>query len=80
MSSASVRRLIFTLATGYLTVFALRHTPFEFDNEWIIIVPALIIVYVLTIWIEGKIFKQDVSEIKDQRLKKNESTKKGFGS
>ena len=60
MNSGTIRRLILTLATGYLTVFGVRQIPYEFDNEWLILVPALILVYALTVWIEGKVFKDEL--------------------
>ena len=59
LNSGTIRRLIITLATGYLTVFGVRQIPYEFDNEWLVLVPALILVYALTIWAEGKIFKEE---------------------
>lgn len=87
MNSGSIRRLILTVATGYLTIFGVRQVPYEFDNEWLVIIPALILVYALTVWVDGKIFKQDDPEDKQserkantQVLNKNQSTKKGFGS
>ena len=87
MNSGSIRRLILTVATGYLTIFGVRQVPYEFDNEWLVIIPALVLVYALTVWVDGKIFKQDDPEDKQserkantQVLNKNQSTKKGFGS
>ena len=58
MNSGTVRRLILTVATGYLTVLGVvSQIPYEFDNKWLILEPALILVYALTVWIEGKIHK-----------------------
>ena len=83
LNSGTIRRLILTLATGYLTVFGVRQIPYEFQNEWLVLVPALILVYALTVWVEGKIFKDDALEMS----KSNKPTrlisiapKKGFGS
>ena len=59
LNSGTIRRLIFTLFTGYLTVFGVRQIPYEFDNEWLVLVPALILVYTLTVWIEGKMFTDE---------------------
>ena len=77
-----MRRLILTLATGYLTVFGVRQIPYEFDNEWLILVPALILVYALTVWIEGKVFKDEslVAPVAKPAKKRAEPPAKGFKS
>ena len=83
LNPGTIRRLILTLATGYLTVFGVRQIPYEFQNEWLVLVPALILVYALTVWIEGKIFKDDslvISKSNKHKLQISESPKKGFGS
>ncbi|MCB4377178.1 MULTISPECIES: hypothetical protein [unclassified Synechococcus] len=83
LNSGTIRRLILTLATGYLTVFGVRQIPYEFQNEWLILVPALILVYALTVWIEGKIFKDDavvMSKSNKPRPQISKAPKKGFGS
>ena len=83
LNSGTIRRLILTLATGYLTVFAVRQVPYEFQNEWLVLIPALILVYALTVWLEGKIFKADeIAAPKRKKLakQKTEITTKGFGS
>ena len=59
MNSGTIRRLILTPATGYLTVFGVRQIPYECDNEWLVLAPALILVYALSVWIEGKVFKDE---------------------
>ena len=59
MNPGSVRRLILTVATGYLTIFGVRQIPYEFGNEWLVVVPALVLVYALTVWLDGKLFKDD---------------------
>ena len=80
LSSGTIRRLILTLATGYLTVFGVRQIPYEFDNEWLIIVPALILVYALTVWIEGKVFKDEslAAPVAKFAKKRAEPPAKGF--
>ena len=82
MNSGTIRRLILTLATGYLTVFGVRQIPYEFDNEWLVLVPALILVYALTIWIEGKVFKDKsvVAPAVKAAKKRIEHSTKGFKS
>ena len=74
MNSITIRRLILTLATGYLTVFGVRQIPYEFPNEWLVLIPALVLAYALTIWLEGKIFKDEVAspvKTKPQRKSQN---------
>ena len=82
MNSGTIRRLILTLATGYLTIFGVRQIPYEFDNEWLVLVPALILVYALTIWIEGKVFKDEsvVAPSVKTAKKRIEPSTKGFKS
>ena len=82
MNSGTIRRLILTLATGYLTVFGVGQIPYEFDNEWLVLVPALILVYALTIWIEGKVFKDKsvVAPAVKAAKKRIEPSTKGFKS
>ena len=77
-----MRRLILTLATGYLTVFGVRQIPYEFDNEWVVLVPALILVYALTVWIEGKVFKDEslAAPVAKPAKKRAEPPAKGFKS
>ena len=82
LNSGTIRRLIITLVTGYLTVFSVRQIPYEFDNEWLVLVPALILVYALTIWIEGKVFKDEsvVAPAVKAAKKRIEPSTKGFKS
>ena len=77
-----MRRLILTLATGYLTVFGVRQIPYEFDNEWLVLLPALILVYGLTVWIEGKLFKDKsvAAPVTKPAKKRAELSVKGFKS
>ena len=82
MNPASIRRFILTLITGYLAIFGVRQLPYEFENEWFVIVPVLLVVYILTIWIDGQIFSDDETQIsipKKKKLSQNKSDKNGFG-
>ena len=80
LNSGTIRRLIITLFTGYLTIFGIRQIPYKFDNEWLVLVPALIIVYALTVWAEGKIFKEESvpTSVSKPVKKKAEQSTKGF--
>ena len=80
MNSGTIRRLILTLATGYLTVFGVRQIPYGFDNEWLVLVPALILAYAFTIWIEGKVFKDEslASPVVKPVQQRAEPSAKGF--
>ena len=82
MNPGTIRRLILTLATGYLTVFGVRQIPYEFDNEWLLLVPALILVYALTVWIEAKLFKDELVAAPASKPSKKgaEPSTKGFKS
>ena len=82
MNPASIRRFILTLMTGYLAIFGVRQLPYEFDNEWFVFIPVLLVVYVLTTWIDGQIFGDNETQLsmpKKKILSKNKSEKKGFG-
>ena len=82
MNPASIRRFILTLMTGYLAIFGVRQLPYEFDNEWFVLIPVLLVVYVLTTWIDGQIFGDNETQLsvpKKKILSKNRSEKKGFG-
>ena len=82
MNPASIRRFILTLITGYLAIFGVRQLPYDFENEWLVIVPVLLVVYILTIWIDGQIFSDDETQIsvpKKKKLNQKKSNKKGFG-
>ena len=82
MNPASIRRFILTLITGYLAIFGVRQLPYDFENEWLVIVPVLLVDYILTIWIDGQIFSDDETQIsipKKKKLSQNKSDKKGFG-
>ena len=82
MNPASIRRFILTLITGYLAIFGVRQLPYDFENEWLVIVPVLLVVYILTIWTDRQIFSDDETQIsipKKKKLSQNKSDKKGFG-
>ena len=81
MNPGTIRRLVLTLATGYLTIFAVRQIPYEFQNEWLVIIPALIAVYALTVWVEGLFFKDEAPTTeapKKVKAKKVKPSVKGF--
>lgn len=84
MNPSSIRRFVFTLITGYLAIFGVRQIPYEFPNEWGVIIPVLIVVYILTIWIDGLIFKDEAShntvvKVVDKKTQKRLKRSKGFG-
>ena len=82
VNSASIRRFILTLITGYLAIFGVRQLPYEFENEWFVLVPVLLIVYVLTTWIDGQVFGTDdpiTTVSKKKKLNTKNTDKKGFG-
>ena len=82
VNPASIRRFILTLITGYLAIFGVRQLPYEFENEWLVLVPVLLIVYVLTTWIDGQVFGTDeqiTSVSKKKKLITKNIDKKGFG-
>ena len=63
-------------------MFGVRQIPYEFDNEWLVLVPALILVYALTVWIEGKVFKDEslATPVAKAAKKRAETRAKGFKS
>ena len=84
MNPSSIRRFVFTLITGYLAIFGVRQIPYEFPNEWGVIIPVLIVVYILTIWLDGLIFKDEDSDntvvkVVDKKTQKRVKRSKGFG-
>ena len=84
MKPSSIRRFVFTLITGYLAIFGVRQIPYEFPNEWGVIIPVLIVVYILTIWLDGLIFKDETSDntvvkVVDKKTQKRLKRSKGFG-
>jgi len=83
LNPSSIRRFIFTLITGYLAIFGVQKLPYEFDNQWVVLIPVLIVVYIITVWLDGVFFKDTpATAIKDQPLTKTSRKKvtaKGFG-
>ena len=83
VNSASIRRFILTLITGYLAIFGVRQLPYEFENEWFVLIPVLLIVYVLTTWIDGQVFGNDKSitstSVSKKKLNIKNTNNKGFG-
>jgi hypothetical protein len=59
LNQASIRRFIFTLITGYLAIFGVQQIPYEFPNQWAVLIPVLIVVYIITVWLDGVFFKVD---------------------
>ena len=82
MNPSSIRRFIFTLITGYLAIFGVQQLPYEFENQWLVLIPVLIVVYIITVWLDGLIFKDSAVDLKTEespRINKTQSSKKGFG-
>ena len=82
MNASSLRRFVLTLLTGYLAIFGVRQLPYEFDNEWLILIPVLLLVYVITTWLDSKLFGENSSssdQVKRQAVGNAVKEKKGFG-
>ena len=85
MNQASIRRFIFTLITGYLAIFGIQQIPYEFPNQWAVLIPVLIVVYIITVWLDGVFFKDDVpldkqpAAVKKVKSKKLSRKSNGFG-
>ena len=85
MNQASIRRFIFTLITGYLAIFGVQQIPYEFPNQWAVLIPVLIVVYIITVWLDGVFFKDDEppetlpSAVKKAKIKKTVKKSNGFG-
>ena len=82
MNTSSLRRFVLTLLTGYLAIFGVRRLPYQFENEWLILLPVLVLVYVLTTWFDSKVFARDSiasSQLKQQISNRSTKSKKGFG-
>ena len=85
MNQASIRRFVFTLITGYLAIFGVQQIPYEFPNQWAVLIPVLIVVYIITVWLDGVFFKDDESLDKQPAAMRNVKSKKssrksnGFG-
>ena len=82
MNPSSIRRFIFTLITGYLAIFGVQKLPYEFENQWLVLIPVLIVVYIITVWLDGLIFKDSAVDLKTEATSgknKTQASKKGFG-
>ena len=83
MSSSSIRRFILTLITGYLAIFGIQRLPYDFDNQWLVLIPGLIAVYIITVWLDGIFFDSTSTSTKTEiniRKDQSKSSKKGFGN
>ena len=85
LNQASIRRFVFTLITGYLAIFGVQQIPYEFPNQWAVLIPVLIVVYIITVWLDGVFFKDDESpkklpaDVKKAKNKKSSKKSNGFG-
>jgi hypothetical protein len=85
LNQASIRRFIFTLITGYLAIFGVQQIPYEFPNQWAVLIPVLIVVYIITVWLDGVFFKDDEPSdklpvaVKKAKNKKSSKKSNGFG-
>jgi hypothetical protein len=84
LNQASIRRFIFTLITGYLAIFGVQQIPYEFPNQWAVLIPVLIVVYIITVWLDGVFFKDEQVEqsstiSKKSKTKISKRKSNGFG-
>ena len=85
MNQASIRRFIFTLITGYLAIFGVQQIPYQFPNQWAVLIPVLIVVYIVTVWLDGVFFKDDQpleklpASVTKAKKKKSSKKSNGFG-
>ena len=85
MNPSNIRRFVFTLITGYLAIFAVQRLPYEIDNQWAVLIPVLVVVYVLTVWLDGILFKEEKTVIAETaqtskaKTKSKKPSEKGFG-
>lgn len=85
MNPSSIRRFVFTLITGYLAIFSVQRLPYEIDNQWAVLVPVLVVVYVITVWLDGVFFKEQKPVIAESaqtskaKTKPKKPSEKGFG-
>ena len=58
--------------------------PYEFENQWAVLIPVLIVVYILTVYLDGLFFKEEKAEIPVAKaaVKKKKAMKSsaGFGN
>ena len=83
MSSSSIRRFILTLITGYLAIFGIQRLPYDFENQWLVLIPVLIAGYIITVWLDGIFFDSTSTSTKTEiniRKDQSKSSKKGFGN
>ncbi len=83
MNSSSIRRFILTLITGYLAIFGIQRLPYDFENQWLVLIPVLIAVYIITVWLDGIFFDSTSTSTKTEiniRKDQSKSSKKGFGN
>ena len=83
MSSSSIRRFILTLITGYLAIFGIQRLPYDFENQWLVLIPVLIAIYIITVWLDGIFFDSTSTSTKTEiniRKDQSKSSKKGFGN
>lgn len=82
MNPSSIRRFILTLITGYLAIFGVERLPYEFENQWLVLIPVLIVVYIITVWLDGIFFENTTEDVKpevDTKKRQKRSNQKGFG-
>ena len=82
LNPSSIRRFIFTLITGYLAIFGVQKLPYEFENQWLVLIPVLIVVYIITVWMDGLFFKDvavDATAEPGVKQVKKQAASKGFG-
>ena len=86
LNQASIRRFVFTLITGYLAIFGVQQIPYEFPNQWAVLIPVLIVVYIITVWLDGVFFKdeevpkQSSQNPKKSKIKTSKKKSSGFGN
>ena len=82
MNPSSIRRFILTLITGYLAIFGVQRLPYEFENQWLVLIPVLIAVYIITVWLDGVFFDNTPKPANTKANKKQDqprTSNKGFG-
>ena len=85
MNAASIRRFVFTLITGYLAIFGVQRLPYEFENQWAVLIPVLVVVYMITVWLDGVFFKEEkpviaeTAQMSKAKTKPKKPSEKGFG-
>jgi len=70
------------LITGYLAIFGVQQIPYEFENQWLVLIPVLVVVYIITVWLDGIFFKDSAVTTTTEPRTKNvqkQSSNKGFG-